>query len=289
MSDDTLILRMQISRVTLIWMLCFSVIGCATLEQSLKEAARINADQENARQLAYGGGADNPIVGGSEVAADDSDARSTILILITRGSVLHACTSVLVAPKVLLTAAHCVSKVEPSKVRIVFHKRGGQGLVKDLYPSRILLHQKYDGTPESKADVALLALPEKPPAGYSPIQLLSASEKVTSDEVLLLGYGITGESKKDSLTLRKTKKSWAKEIHPKDGFFGITQSTPSGGFCRGDSGAPVVVSVQNGQQRLAGINSFTVGVEKDRECHTASVAMSVPHFKSWIESHAKKL
>ncbi len=241
--------------------------------------------------MAYGGAADKAIVGGSEIAADETEAKSAILLLITRGSALHVCTSVLVAPKVLLTAAHCVAGVEPAKIRIVFQTRGRRATeaVKDLRPTRVVLHEKYDGKPESKADLALLSLPEIPPRGYIPIPLLSKAEKVVKDDVLLVGYGITGETKSDSMTLRKTKKSWSKEIHLKDGYFGITQSSATGGFCRGDSGAPVLVTVEGGQQKLLGINSFTIGVEQNRECHSASVAMSAPHFKSWIETHVTQL
>lgn len=282
---------MRIIRLTALWGIYLSLAACTTLQSSIKKVAEVNADYERARQMAYGGAADKSIVSGTDVGNEESEAKSAILLLITRGSALHVCTSVLVAPKVLLTAAHCVAGVEPSKIRIAFQTRGmgASEAIKDLRPIRIVLHEKYDGTPESKADLALLSLPEKPPRGYTQIPLLSKTEKVAKDDVLLIGYGITGETKSDSMTLRKTTKSWSKEIHLKDGYFGITQSSATGGFCRGDSGAPVLVTIAGGERRLLGLNSFTIGVEKNRECHTASVAMFIPHFKSWIESRVTKL
>jgi secreted trypsin-like serine protease len=110
----------------------------------------------------------------------------------------------------------------------------------------------------------------------------------TNDDVLLIGYGITSENKKDSMQLRRTTKSFKNDIHVKESFLGIDQKTKTGGFCRGDSGAPVFVNVHS-VKKLYGINSFTVGVEENKECHTASVAMLVPYFSTWIQTNAARL
>lgn len=252
-----------------------------------KQIEKIESDRAAAKGMVYGEGIDKPIVSGTEVSANLPEAKSAVLLLITRGSNLHACTGVFVKQKVLLTAAHCVAGVQATNVRIVFHTHGSSmDHANDQHPAKIRIHEKYDGTPECHADLALLNLSSLPPAGYEPVKLHLDKEKITTDEILLLGYGITDETKKDSMILRQVKKSFKNDIHWKDIYFGIDQKSASGGFCRGDSGAPVFVMVGK-ERRLLGINSFTVGLEKDRECHTASVAMSAAHFNSWIEKNAK--
>lgn len=266
-----------------------SSVSCVSAKGLLETAGRVGRDYDDATGMAYGRASEKPIVNGTEVGAEDAEARSAVLLLITRGSSLHACTGVFVKPKVLFTAAHCVSGVEPRKIRVVFQTRGLAQVesVNDMNPSKIFVHEKYDGKPENYSDVALLMLPQSAPSGYETVALLGEKDKVDSDQVLLLGYGITGETKKDSMVLRKTTKSFKSDVHIKPAYFGIDQKSETGGFCRGDSGAPVFVDV-GGKRRLFGINSFTVGLEKDRECHTASVGMASTHFKPWIEKNAKK-
>lgn len=282
--------QMSFCKQALLMVFTLSSAGCATDGAGLFEKVKqVSRDYDAATGMAYGRAVEKPIVNGVEVGAEEAEARSAVLLLITRGSSIHACTGVFIKPKVLLTAAHCVSGVETKKIRVVFQTRGLAQVesTSDLKPSKILIHEKYDGKPENYSDLALLVLPQSAPPGYESVALHDAKEKVEDDQVLLLGYGITGETKKDSMVLRKTTKSFKNDIHLKPTFFGIDQKSETGGFCRGDSGAPVFVTVA-GKRRLFGINSFTVGLEKDRECHTASVGMASAHFKPWIEKNAKK-
>jgi V8-like Glu-specific endopeptidase len=223
------------------------------------------------------------------VVPGSKESKLATLLLITRGSSLHACTAVLIQKRVLLTAAHCLQDVEPKHVRVVFKTNGSpnEGPT-DFKAAKLLIHEKYNGKPEGFSDLALVKIAADAPASYEPVPLMTAKEKITGDEITLIGYGITGEDKKDSMILRETKKSFASDIHPKEGYFGIDQKTMGGGFCRGDSGAPIYAMV-GGERKLMGINSFTVGIEQNKECHTASVAMPSATFSSWISKNAKKL
>lgn len=239
--------------------------------------------------MRFNGPGESGIVNGRDVAPGSKESRLATLLLITRGSSLHACTAVLIKPRVLLTAAHCVSGVEPKNVRVVFKTNGSpQEGPSDFKAEKLVVHEKYDGKPENFSDLALVKISGEAPKAYEPVALMTAKEKVSSDSVTLIGYGITGEDKKDSMILRETTKSFASDIHAKDGYFGIDQKTRGGGFCRGDSGAPIY-AVVGGKRKLMGINSFTVGVEEHKECHTASVAMPSATFSDWINKNAKKL
>jgi secreted trypsin-like serine protease len=104
----------------------------------------------------------------------------------------------------------------------------------------------------------------------------------------MLGYGITDEQKQDSLVLRTTKKSYKADSFVKESLIGFNQTNKTGGFCRGDSGAPIYVT-SGGALKVIGVNSFNVGKEKNKECHTASFGMYTPYFKSWILSQSVEL
>ncbi|MBX9765633.1 MAG: trypsin-like serine protease [Bdellovibrionales bacterium] len=266
------------------------LVSCANLVETLKESQRIDDDMIRASQIPYKGPGKASIVGGLVVKDTDPSAKLAVLLLITRGSSLSACTGILVKKNVLLTAAHCVSGVEAKKIRVVFKTLGFPAgtSASDLFGKKIVIHEKFDGKPQNYSDLALLSLTADAPSGYHPIDLYDAKEKMTDDDVVLLGYGITGEEKKDSMTLRQTTKSFKNEIYLKNEFFGIDQKSRSGGFCRGDSGAPVLVNVGK-TKKLFGMNSFTVGLEEGKECHTASVAMATSHFHDWIKKNVSEL
>ncbi|RYZ71481.1 MAG: trypsin-like serine protease, partial [Proteobacteria bacterium] len=125
-----------------LWLaLAFSLSGCASGQNFLKTVSKVSQDYDAATGMAYGQQSEKPIVNGVEVGSEDTEARAAVLLLITRGSSLHACTGVLVKPKVLLTAAHCVSGVEAKKIRVVFQTRGlaQAESVNDVNPSKVLV------------------------------------------------------------------------------------------------------------------------------------------------------
>ena len=272
---------------TFIFLLALS--GCSSLVHLEQATSQFSSDEQASKQISYRGPNPEGIVNGKDIETSDPRSKLAILLLITRGSDLSVCTGVVIAPRVILTAAHCLTQTEPKHVKVILNNRSGRAPISESRQAdRIVIHEKYNGDPKSVSDLALLHLAKSLPEAYKPVSLMQIGEKITGDSALLIGFGITGETKHDSMTLRETSKSFKTELHLKETSIGIDQRTKTGGFCRGDSGAPVFADVEK-QRKLIGINSFTVGLEKDRECHTASVAMLIPHFAGWIKNHADLL
>ena len=281
---------MRLRRVVLLTA-CLQLSSCTTVREAIEESARINRDVQDASQNAFAGPRPGKIVNGVDVAPNDPKSKLAVMLLITSGSRLSTCTGVLVKPKVVLTAAHCVAEVEPKQVRVVFNTSlapGNPEARASVLADKIERHPDFDGKPENQSDLALLRLFSEAPKEYEIASFLKHGTKPSTDEVVLLGYGITGEKKQDSMTLRTTTKNYKKDLHLKKTTVGIDQSGDTGGFCRGDSGAPLFVSVDK-TLKLIGINSYTVGLIENRECHTASVAMLIPHFEKWILTRAAQL
>jgi secreted trypsin-like serine protease len=276
-------------RLILFIALVLGQVSCTSLKDSLRESLAIRSDMNAERDIVYKGARPSHIVNGHEVDFSDKTAKMAVMLVINREGNLSVCTGVVIDRKTVLTAAHCVFKAEPKNVEVVFSTRSGpkSPVRAHTIGEKIIVHEKYDGKPENYSDLALLRLASEVPADYSPVSLYESGEKILGDDVLLIGYGITGELKKDSMTLRKTTKSLKNDLHLKDSFIGIEQTSKTGGFCRGDSGAPVLVKVKDGT-KVIGVNSFTVGLEENKECHTASVAILVPHFANWIKANAAK-
>ncbi len=74
----------------------------------------------------------------------------------------------------------------------------------------------------------------------------------------------------------------------KDKFLIVNQTSGSGGFCRGDSGAPLIGEIW-GEPYIVGINSANVGIRPQTECQTLSIAMNTTDFTDWILRNKKNL
>lgn len=234
----------------------------------------------------------SPIVGGETVTRDDPDARLVVEIRIRRGMKDSVCTGSLINDWLVLTAAHCVMGTSPDVYT--------QFVTKDGCPFRhyrrhriavdeFILHPEFDGDPRAFKDLAILKLKNKAPEDQRRLALNSETSSNRSKDILLLGFGVTGEDKTDSMILRRVRKS-QDEVVFKDGILLVDQKARSSGFCRGDSGAPLITFVDEAPQ-IIGVNSANVGstAGKRDECHTLSVAMDVRTFGPWIQETMDEL
>lgn len=279
-------------------LLFFLTMGCSTLEflasdDLTSEIMKLSSlSSQTHTSTAPSTGAESQIFNGTDVKAKDPLAQRAVLLLMNKKGKITSCTATPITETLLLTAAHCVFGVDSAKITAVFthdatvHIQDGGGT--RIAAQRQLIHENYDGTPQSKADLALVKLQNKIPKGYEPVGLYNGKDLLSEDTLTMLGYGVSDEQKTDSLVLRTTQKSYASDVYIKDGLIGFNQRNSTGGFCRGDSGAPIYVKTHN-TLKVIGINSFVASTEPNRECRMASFAMYTPYFRSWILSNAVKL
>ncbi len=227
------------------------------------------------------------IIGGREVGFYDPDQQNVVQIKIRRGSRDSICTASLIRDRVLLTAAHCVKDADEINAFFVTSEgcpvNSRQKIT--ISEKEVLIHPEFDGSPQSFADLALVKLNSDAPKDQLRLKLVGTGDEF-SDEFLLLGFGITDEKSKDAEVLRRVLKPKA-EISVREKIVVIDQR-PGSGFCRGDSGAPLLAMVWT-EPKILAINSATVGTAENNECHTMSVAMNAQHFAPWLTQHADDL
>jgi secreted trypsin-like serine protease len=220
------------------------------------------------------------IVGGG-APSTDGVARSVVTIVGSRG---NFCTGALIAPKVVLTAAHCVQP--GADYKIVDYGADRQPKLQDV--KTVAIHPGFKMQAMlnhvATADVALLQL-AAPMVGTPeiPIQV--------GGRFTIAGVGVTvrGDGKSGG-TIRvagliATGKPGTLQIRLVDP---VGQGTRDGmGACTGDSGAPVFEDKQSGPA-IIGVVSWSTGPNGTAGCGGITGVTPLTLYRDWLMQTARQ-
>lgn len=180
--------------------------------------------------------------------------------VITRNGTQH-CTGTLIAPRVVLTAAHCVYRYEATQLEFRVGPDGSKPLASAAaYAS--LTHVEYDPKRHGVKDVAVLYL-DKEMKGVTAVDFRrSKYDAPPVDQLTFIGYGNPGS---DIPGRRRCLQLLVKNVCA--GSFDYIE--PDRHPCRGDSGGPALEQ-DGGRFVLAGVTSW--GTE---DCNRPGVSMDV--------------
>ena len=218
------------------------------------------------------------IVGGSPASAEV--AAHTVLIVSTRGA---SCTGTVLAPNLVLSAAHCLGPKGDYAVALV---SGGSARLIPI--TEIAIHPGFDAdqfrTRRPTPDIALAKLAEPLPASYRPAELApKGGLPAKGTTFLLAGYGVTAEGAPATAgTLRMVR---LPSIGTTGGIM-ARLSLPAGlaGACIGDSGGP---AFKDGV--LAGVMGWATAPGGKRGCGGVTGVTLVSLQRDWIEQAARAL
>lgn len=197
------------------------------------------------------------IIGGS---ADPSDSAVVLLAAYSPDlTVLDLCTASLIAPDVLLTAAHCVDEPNhPDWSFGVFTGADANGyttastLAPQLLPiSEIVVHPDYETDPPFTADIALVRLVSPLEATPLPIAWRPLDDSIVGSEARIVGYGQLEYQEPNAA--RHSATTLVAAVDEGDT---ITVGDVDHKTCVGDSGGPALV-VLDGVETVIGVNSYT--------------------------------
>jgi len=230
------------------------------------------------------------IVGGEKVSNYDVDSKKVVLLFAEDDEEnMSICTSTPIAPNVLLTAAHCLSK----KHFVVFNSsiscESGFNSEKHIGQVRFAFkHESWDEDADTESnsanDVAIVILEENIPSSYRVSKIARPSDvDFESGSVRFIGYGVTDYKAGGSGILRKTEITIDKaKVDSGRNLVRIDQSGGQG-VCSGDSGGPSLVKV-NGEERILGVNSVVGGSSKEKMCRQMAIQSLAAGHISWIET-----
>jgi Trypsin len=226
------------------------------------------------------------IVGGG-VPSAEGVGRSVVTIVGSRG---NFCTGALIAPRVVLTAAHCVpSGAEYKIVEYGAPQPQLQGI------RNVAIHPAFNmqamTAHRATADVALLQL-DVPAKGKSPSALGAPNIPImVGGRFTIAGIGVTirGDGKSGGTVrvagLVATSKPGTLQIRLVDP---VGQGTRDGlGACTGDSGGPVFEDKQGGPA-IIGIISWSTGPNGSAGCGGITGVTPLTLYRDWILQTARQ-
>jgi secreted trypsin-like serine protease len=165
-------------------------------------------------------------------------------------STMYTCTASVIAPKVVLTAAHCV---DHTNFRYgVFYGADGSGTLASLIPqmadvTSVQMYPAYSRNAPFTGDVAIVLLTNPAPVAALPILRVAPSAGV---QARIVGYGqrVYG-------TYNATRRQAMTTLAAIDAGDTITVGDATRHTCIGDSGGPALI-MANGIETVAGVNSY---------------------------------
>ncbi|QIB35093.1 S1 family peptidase [Ancylobacter pratisalsi] len=217
------------------------------------------------------------IIGGRP--ADPALKSEVVMITSTRGAF---CTGVVLAPGVLLTAAHCVQPAA-DYAALVF-----EGSNPKLIPvARIALHPSFDPhsfeTRRPTPDLAVVRLTEALPASFHPARLSSQMAlPARRTAFTLAGYGVTKDG--DGASGGQLRTTELPSIGTTGGIMVRLSDGPARGGCTGDSGGPVYLDGE-----VAGIIGWSTAAGGARGCGGVTGATLVGPQRAWIDATTRAM
>lgn len=226
-----------------------------------------------------GGMRGSRVVGGIEARFDAYPFYTALFAETSKGK-YSLCGAAAIAPRWLLTAAHCVQersanngkagRIRPASAFIARHGGGVATEGAPVAAKRIIPHPKYSARHALENDIALIELAKPVSAPFLRLPPLGA-DPTPGSPVRIVGYGLTSYKGQSSARLREadtrivsridcavvsSKLPGAGPIDKRRICADVEGETGLVDSCQGDSGGPLLAADSSGSWRAVGVVSY---------------------------------
>lgn len=230
------------------------------------------------------------IVGGRSAPADDAVRRHTVLLELPGAR----CSGVVIAPRLVLSAAHCFGRLGRYRVRLA----DKVSTMRVAEPEHVALHPDQNPLARKRRDnandVALLLLKAPVTGAVRPVPIAPSWTPANGEKLLAAGFGLTSSSGEvvREVALRRV------ELEPLDpGYTGTpiqrlysgdtSEDSADAGACGGDSGGPIFRKTATGLELVAVIN-WSIGKSPMLNCGDITGVTAIQSYLPWIEAQSRE-
>ncbi len=209
-------------------------------------------------------------LGGGAASESGRLDRRAVMVLGSRG---NACTGTVLSPRIVITAAHCVSG---SGRYAVAYREGGSPVLQEA--AEVARHPEFRTGARVSIDIALVRLKLPLPDRFvaSGIDREIDNDRV-GDTLTVAGFGLMREGDESSAgTLRQAGVTVLPRYYPR--YLRLGRSAGDLLICRGDSGGPVFDT----DLRLVGV-IYSKELSDGRECGGVAQAVRLAPQSGWID------
>ncbi len=194
------------------------------------------------------------IVNGQPPPAEQNDERVFSTVAITdpiNAREGHSwCTGTLIAPRVLITAGHCVGSTAWAAFGRTVQEKGLIRVIKQVR------HPKF-AKANLANDIAVYILEKDAPPNFAPAKIFDGELNI-QDEIAVAGFGITKFRGRNDTGILRQANVFVKSINTSPTPEFILAGNNGEDTCQGDSGGPAYVKVEN-RYEVVGATSWGNG------------------------------
>jgi hypothetical protein len=229
------------------------------------------------------------------VSRDPNGVRASVVRVENSNGEL--CSGAMIAPDLVLTAAHCV--LQRAAYRVVgvdrsFRPRAVMAVAAAMHPAFVP-----GTTPRTQpgVDLAILKLAQPLGPDFTPLDVYASGRIGRGDPVALAGFGVAVDGRSATArTLRETRLVTLGPYPAANRVLAVVDEerlaeVPGAGACRGDSGGPILGGGA-GRYQLLGIVSWSsgpFGMPTESPCGGVTAVTPVAEHTSWIAARASDL